>query len=277
MGWWRKISGAQAAKDAAKAQTAAGGDAIDTLKESLGIARGDLQPYREAGETALNQFTTLAQDPQAQFDIANDNPLFQEMLGFERTAQAPNFDASALTNFDPIRDNPLLAMAMDETSRRMSETQAAQGRFDSGSTLVDLNKALAMTANSLANDEFGRRQRGFQADSLAESANFDNAVLQDNQTFNDLLTRVATQQGLVTDTFNRFGTLAASGLNAAAGSAVAAQNTGSQVSQTQLGIGNAQAAGLVGANNASKSFAMDLAKLAAEVYTGGAAKKAAAE
>lgn len=269
MGFIRKLTGADAAKRAATVQADSGQASIDHLKEQLGLARSDLQPFREAGLGALDEFTRLLSDPRAQQDVANQNPLFGQIMDFQRTAEAPNFDASGLTNFDPINDNPLMDMAMDETSRRLMETQAARGRLGSGSTVVDLNKALAGTANSLANDEFNRRRGAFASDMLAESEDFDNAVLQDNQAFQDLLQQVAVQQGLIQDQTNRFGTLVNTGMSASGASAGATQGTGSQVANLITQIGNAEAGGLVGASNANKAFLMDMVKLAASMGTGG--------
>jgi len=114
MGFIRKISGAQASKDAARIQAASGEKAIDQL-------RAELRPYAAGGVDALNRMNELSTQEGQQAFLENDQT-YQDIQGFERTS---NLDS-----------------AMDETERRLNQRQASQGRLNSGSTVVDLTRQL---------------------------------------------------------------------------------------------------------------------------------------
>ena len=97
-----ELSGADAAREAAEIQTAFG-------REALGMLRGDLSPYREAGASAL--------------------PQLLDMLKPENQA-----------NF--LQNNPLLSTLANDTQARLFANQAARGKLGSGGTAVDLQNAL---------------------------------------------------------------------------------------------------------------------------------------
>ncbi len=266
IGFFRKLSGADAAKDAARIQAAAGNEAIDQLRAELGIARQDLQPFVDVGGPALDDlrgFNTF----ESQEAYASNDPAFQNVRDF--TARPIDFDPTArlnpVLNFDPTANNPIYDAAAGEAMRRVEESRAARGKFDSGGTLVDLTNATAMTRNDLANSELSRllQTAGIGIDADLAAVGVDQ---QENQTdFNRLIQEAGLKSGLTTDQFNRLLSVANLSQASAAGQASNQQALGSQVAGITQSVGNARAAGIVGAANANRSFLMDIAKLRASV------------
>lgn len=264
------MSGADAAKDAAQIQAAAGERAQQQLRDELAIAREDLQPFVDVGGPALNDlrgFNTF----DAQESFAANDPAFQNIRNF--TARPIDFDPgeilNPIVNFDPTKNNPIYDDAISEAMRRVEERRAATGKLDSGGTLTDLTRATAMTRNDLANQEFNRllQTAGIQLDTQLTDLSVDQS--ENNTDFNRLLSEAGLKSGLTTDQFNRL--LAVTNLSqaSAAGQASNQQALGSQVAGITQGIGNALAAGEVGAANANRGFLMDIAKLAATYKQGG--------
>lgn len=78
-------SQASAARHAANAQKAAAGDSIAFQRESRDLARDDLQPFREAGESTLGGLQDMVNNPVAQRDYVLNNPFFDAIS--ERATQ----------------------------------------------------------------------------------------------------------------------------------------------------------------------------------------------
>lgn len=74
----------KAARKAGKLQAESADKALELTRESRDIARGDLSPFREAGQGALNPLVSLVQDPQAQRQYVEDNPFFNSLLSQSR-------------------------------------------------------------------------------------------------------------------------------------------------------------------------------------------------
>ena len=70
------FGGDDAAEDAADAQVKASEASIEFQKEALEQIRGDLAPFRDAGETGITPLVDLITNPQAQIDFLNNNPIF---------------------------------------------------------------------------------------------------------------------------------------------------------------------------------------------------------
>lgn len=70
---------ADAARESAGIQAAAGQQAIGTVGEAAARAQGFLSPFEQVGQQGLSQAGFLG-DPNAQFDFLQNNPLFQQSL-----------------------------------------------------------------------------------------------------------------------------------------------------------------------------------------------------
>ncbi len=165
-----------AEKKAAADQVAAGDRAIEEQRRARGEARGDLQPFRQAGEGILNFLS----------DFVGEGPETE----LERTRGFRDIQSSA----------------------------AAGGKLRSGGTLESLTG------------------------------------------FNNMLNARNRR-----DRFSELFNLATLGANAASGQATATLRTGENISSTQIGQGNARAAGRVGAANTTRGSIFDLARIAATV------------
>lgn len=136
-------------------------------------------------------------------------------------------DVSGLVN-DPARqaafvqDNPFFKALADDAERRIFTNQAARGKVGSGDTAKALQNALLLTGTNLVGQNINQRQ------------------------------------GVISQRQN----LAALGANAAAGTATATQGINNQIGNLITGAGNAQAAGIVGAQNARNQGASNAANLA---------------
>ena len=170
------FGGDDAAEDAADAQVKASEASIEFQKEALEQIRGDLAPFRDAGETGITPLVDLITNPQAQIDFLNNNPIF--------------------------------TAANDEINRVVTANQAAKGKLGSGGTLEELQKRFVANGLGILNQQQG------------------------------------ALQNLVTI-----------GQNAAAQTGTATQNTAAQVGSNLTDIGNADAAGIIGAQNANAALA----------------------
>lgn len=105
------------AKDAAKraaAQQAASTDkSIALQRESRDLARADLAPFVEFGQSYIDPLQQLL-TPEGQMDYLNSNPLFD--------------------------------LALDKTNKASLASNAARGLLNSGSTLAELNDNALLTA-----------------------------------------------------------------------------------------------------------------------------------
>lgn len=238
MGFIRKLTGQDAAERGAAIQAQAQGEAIGVLREELGIARQDLQPFVDVGESSLNDLRNFNEFDQQQAFVEQD-PAYGRIAEFEARP------------FDPLEDNPIYDAAVDESMRRVAEGRAARGKTGSGGTLVDLTNATAMTRDALATSEFGRRQS------------------QDMAEFNRLMDAARVRSGLATDQYNRLLSTAGLAQASAAGQAANQQALGSNVAGLTVGQGDSLAAGLIGGVNARNKFFMDIAKLGTSFLPGG--------
>lgn len=109
-----------AARDAAALQNDAAMAGIDLQRETTGLIRGDLQPYREGGIPALNQASLLSTpEGQAQF----------------------------------IQNNPFFDAISQQAERRLLANQAARGRVGSGDTALAMQNNLFGIGAGLLQDE----------------------------------------------------------------------------------------------------------------------------
>jgi len=131
------FGGGDAAEDAANAQQQSSAAAIAAQErmldkqiafstESREVARGDLQPFREAGQGALTGLTDLITNPQKQKDFITSNPFFDSL-------------ATRATN-------------------TLMGNAAAKGKVGSGGTAEALQNSLLLLGNDLLNQNIGQRQ-----------------------------------------------------------------------------------------------------------------------
>lgn len=173
-------------------------------------------------------------------DLAPFRDIYTPEIGQQLTGlatQGADFSGiQALQPFDPMQDQSFKALA-DEASRRVFSNQAARGKLGSGGT-----------AEALQNQLVGLGE-GMRAQRAAEQAQQFGQQMQ--------LATVPQQQQ-----FNQLMNLAGIGQSAAAGQASAAGTAGTNISELLTGIGNAQAAGLVGGAQAKSQALGGLMQLA---------------
>lgn len=248
MGFIRKLTGQDAAERGAAIQAQSADRAIDMLREEMGIARQDLQPFVDVGASSLEDLTDFNKFEQQQAFVEQD-PAYQGIRDFQaRTGAQDN-----VLNFNPMADNPIYDGAVSEAMRRTEERRAAGGKLGSGGTLVDLTNATAMTRDAMANSQFSRRL-GQASTEVGANA----------QEFQRLLDAARVRSGLATDQYNRLLSTAGLAQASAAGQAANQQALGSNVASLTTGKGDALAAGLIGGVNARNSFFMDIAKLGSQ-------------
>ena len=100
-----KLSGADAAEDAARAQQRGQQSGIDELRRQYDISRQDFQPYREYGEESLNQLRSL---------MGGDTSGFYEDPGYQ--------------------------FALGEGEKGINRLASATGRFGAGSNFKDISR-----------------------------------------------------------------------------------------------------------------------------------------
>lgn len=109
-----------AAEDAAKKQNDAALAGIDLQRETTGLIRGDLAPYREAGLPSLSRLSEL--------NTAEGQKSF-------------------------IQDNPFFDYLADSAGDRLFAKQAARGKLGSGETAKGLQDAVFGIGSALLQDE----------------------------------------------------------------------------------------------------------------------------
>jgi hypothetical protein len=151
------VISARGAKKAAKAQEKAGDKSIAFQEKALAQTRADLQPFRQAGESALPGLTSLTNDPNAQKEFVTENPFF---------------DALA-----------------DEAQKRLFNNQAAKGKVGSGGTAEALQNSLLLLGPKLVQQSLDNRFRLAQLGGNA-AARQGNATLQTGRDIADTTTGI---------------------------------------------------------------------------------------
>lgn len=124
------ITGADDAADAARSagdiQAQATREATEEQRRQFDVTREDLQPYRQAGRSALPGLTDLVTNPQAQRSFIEDNPFFQSLA--------------------------------EDAQNRIFSNQAARGKVGSGETAEALQNSLLLLGSDLLNQNIAQRQ-----------------------------------------------------------------------------------------------------------------------
>lgn len=116
----------KAAREAASIQSASADKAIEFQKESRDIARGDLQPFRQAGQAQLDPLSKLISDPNEQLSFVQNNPFFKALA--------------------------------DDAQSRLFSNQAAKGKVGSGGTALALQNSLLLLGQDLLTQNINQRQ-----------------------------------------------------------------------------------------------------------------------
>lgn len=245
-------TGAEASLEAARMQTELGYEGIDTQREFLDRMLSQTEPFQQLGlgqADNLNQLLNQGFD-RSQLDRA------EGMIGQPNQAQNRLnqllTDPSAQASF--IQDNPFYQQMAGDTTNRLMSNAAAQGKAGSGGTAAALQDRLVGMGSDLLNREISQLASGAGLNQQFQNQDIQNLVGLSGQ--NNQLTQ------------NQFGnTMQTVGLgaNAAAGQGSGIQNTGSQITNLLTGIGNAQAAGGMGAANAYGQGASNVAGIAGAI------------
>lgn len=245
---WGDLTGATAAKHAAEAQMSAADKDIAFRQRIYDDQKKQNEPWMQAGVSALSDLSGGIKSG------AFDTPVeqFNDPGAYKDPGFKFNFEA-----------DPGYAFRQQQQQQAIERSAAAGGGLFSGATLSDLAKR----SGQMASDEFGNayaRQRG----AYENDRSFGQASSQGDRAtrygiFSDNQNRLRQKSS---DRFDRLSTLAGFGN---AGANRGQQNSsafGDSVSNSILGRGNAQAAGMVGAANANTQGIMGLAGLAAKIY-----------
>lgn len=119
-------AGAEAAGNAAAQQSAAADRAIQAQQQALTQVRGDLQPFRDAGASAVGGLTELVNDPNAQASYIQNNPFYQSLA--------------------------------DDAKNKLFANQAAEGKVGSGGTAEALQNSLLLLGRDLLNQNITQKQ-----------------------------------------------------------------------------------------------------------------------
>jgi hypothetical protein len=149
--------------------------------------------------------------------------------------QDPSFQKSF--SFADYQQDPSYQYQLDEATKALQKSAAAKGGLLSGATM----RSLASTATNMANQNYQNAFNNYRAETG--------------------------------DQFGRLSTLAGLGQNALNGTMGAAQNYGNNVSQNQIGLGNAQGAATIGANQSGLNTLAQLGGTAAMIFSDERLKK----
>lgn len=205
------------ASKAASASKKAADQALALQQQQYQQARGDMQPYMQAGQAGLNA-------------------LQQRLLG----GGDPTYGQTAYSTPDAFQygpndytASPGLQWQMQRGMNAINSSQAARGALNSGATL----KSLAGYIQGLTMQDFNA-QRQFAADQYNKDRDFGRGVYENDRGY--LANRYDSQT-------NNLSNLAGTGLNAANGLAgfgsASANNAGGTLMNNAANVGNAWMAG----------------------------------
>lgn len=226
---------AQAAGAVASANIAAAASrhAVDVANEQYQQTRTDLQPYNEAGQSALGDLTSLAR--------SGPNGGGTNYLSWAEQSQPGQMTQAQL------EATPGYQFNLSQGLRSAQNAAAARGLGVSGAAL----KGAATFATGLADSTYQNQ--------------FNNAQTR----FSNLLSMNSAQQGNLTNQYNRLSNVATMGEDAGAKTGAIGANLANTAASATQAAGTASAAGLMGAGNAiSGSVNNYLGNKALQKYTG---------
>lgn len=245
-------AGAEASLEAARMQTELGREGIETQREFMDRMLSQTEPFQQIGLDQAGNLNRL-------LNQGFDRSLLERAEGMiGQPNQAQNrlnqllTDPSAQASF--IQDNPFYQQMAGDAQNRLFSNAAARGKVGSGGTAGALQDRLVGMGSDLLNREIQQ---------LAGGAGL-NADIQ-NRDIQNLMGLSGQQNQLTQNQFGNTMQTVGLGANAAAGQGSGIQNTGNQITNLLTGIGNAQAAGGIGAANAYGQGASNLAGLAGTI------------
>ena len=150
------INSSNAATDAAQIQAGSVNNAINATQQAQQESRQILQPYVESGTNALQPYSTLVNDPNAQAAYINANPFYKSLA--------------------------------DDAEKRLLANQAAKGKVGSGGTAAALQNQLTLLGNQLVQQQVGNLQNQVTLGQNAASGVGSNIINSGNNV-SDLLTQ----------------------------------------------------------------------------------------
>ena len=289
----------EASKDAIADQQAAGEEAREILDPFVQVGAGQLGKIsnrlgrvRRGGDTETAARRVLGfQLPENLTGLAEQNQRFGIMA-----ALGLGGEVSDIQGLDPnVLDSPFFQAQQAEATKNLEQSAASRGRVGAGGTADAIARQSLLLGQQFGQQDFqnrlgaqsqrfgqlqnalgfglGAQQQGFDQLGQAGQTRFANQLGQTGQFFDQLSqsrqqglnSRLAVQQQ---DFNQRFGLVGLGHASATTSAAQGLQNA-NQISNLQTGIGNAQAAGMVGAANASGALQNQFLGLAGSL--GGAA------
>lgn len=286
--------GAKAAKEAGKIGKQAADDGIDLTSRMYDTNVQRMQPYADAGPKGLYGMGLVANAPDNSYNELKGNTASgygQYTQGMNQTLNDGQSNANKwLMGMMDTANKPYSELhgfqdASNTMQRQVMSNNAASGKLGSGNTLMDLFRENAALGESMRTNQLGNEMSLANYHGNANQQKFNNQMqtgtFNENAFNNDYTRRLNTEQygqNARSNAFNRFGSLADMGFNATNNQAIFGSNAVSNINNLAMGGANAQAAGIIGAQNARNQGVgnmIQLASMAAGAYGGGAPGAAA--
>lgn len=238
------IYAADASRDAARIQARSGQEAITNTRQLADRSRADLQPWVNSGNDARSILESLLR------------PGGQLTQSYGQPYSAPTFNGVDMSQ------DPGVQYRFQQANKGFETSAAARGRSLGGGAI----KSLAELNQNLASQEFGNaygRQRGQFENDRSYGFNADQANRGEYYKNQDNL-------------FSRLFGISGQGQASAAGQAQQGLQTGQSLAELITGIGNANAAGKIGAANAIQTGVQNDEGTLASIIASASKSKAAA-
>lgn len=277
-------TGAEASQEASRLQAEVGREGIavqerfqnqllEQLRPFIQFGEGNIGGLQDAlgrnpGSAQLNDLNRLLENPQDRLGQVNrflSSPADTPALN--RLNQLTN-DPNAQRDF--IQNNPFFNALAGDAQNRIFNNQAARGKVGSGETAAGLQNELTKLGSSLLSQEIGNLSNTAGLNLTANQSRFGNLLQgasanigQDQNRLNSLFQGAGINSDIgnrqIANLFNAVGM----GQNAAALQGQGQQGVANNITDLTTGIGNALAAGGVGAANAYGQGAQNVAGLGA--------------
>lgn len=271
-------AGANAALEGAAAQERTSNRAIDLQESFLNDLQQRTNPFLQFGSSNINNLQSA---------LGESNPLLSRInylasngvdrryktgidnaaLNPQRNAQLDRLnelstDPNAQANF--VSNNPFFNALAKQAQDNILNIQAAKGKLGSSGTLEALQDSRLRLGSQFLNQELGNLRAGAGLNEQIQGNQF-NRLLSGanvgNTEFNNLLSAAGVNSNDNQIRTNNLFRAISSGQNAAAFQGAAGQQTGNQITNLLTGIGNAQAAGGIGAANSLAQGSNNIASI----------------
>lgn len=229
-------SAARAARHAADVQAQSGQQSIDVQRQLAEQSRQLQEPFRALGVNNISSLQRLVSAPNNTSILGDiESRINQANPALDRLNALSTPQGQA----DFINNNPFFDSLAQNAQNRIFNNQAARGKLGSGETAAGLRNQLVSMGSDLLSREIGNLQgvSGLNSDI-------------NNQGITNLFNLFGTRQGLRQNNIANLLNLVSLGQNAASNQGNTLNSLGVNVGNTLTDIGNAQAAGMVGASNA---------------------------